>query len=1699
MDKLLDSSPKVKGGGGVNKKAMDGDLRGKLQSVFDVCDVQKEGYITVDHFKNLAKEHFGADSDENVVGIVQILDPEGKGKINFDDFCQGVNQILELQPQTPVTDLSKSPFDFSSSFASNGLGELLGDISPTECKEVSEASAYTFNEYDTNTDEDGVGLLIDFSTPEPVRKDLQQLSYNSQLDCTDEENFEDFGEADDLESDTSDHLSHNKSCENCHKIRSKRGVNYREKHHRRSSSGHFTFSTPREYRSFSHQSASRRSVAAALHNNNHFPPKSRSPAPDDEVLADIDGSFNQLNDKVQLLENQILQLNEEKKEVVFSHSKLKDDNSILIERVHSLEEQLKDVEIKSDERVFDEQRKYKEIMSRQEREKSDEMEYVTRRLQTLESECDQLKQENPKLRLDIERLRNEKTELQEKLSETQIDYNTLLGEHEDFKRRSERERETTGQLLDELGKELGELRQYKIDMDLHRPRGESQGELPGRYHALQTEVTRLKEENKALHDTNEDLSAQLLTNCLEEGRSLVQNKENSLAAELDHLTKEELMDKLRKQTDINIRLEAYVDRILLRIMEMNPTLLEVCTNGHIVINICLDHGFPSKPSCMAHDSKLRLLAVGTKQGIIKVYGQPGVELTGELMSDATVNQLFFLNEEGRLVAVSSDNTIYLWEINVKKEKTVLENVKEFVFGVEEGKPKNISVCCVTKDGKCLLIGTEEGNIYMLDLQTFKLMEQIVYQDVVMQNVPDDFKVNPGAVETIANHPTNPDKFLIGYNRGLIVLWDNKECNADQTYNATQQLESVAWHRNGSEFISAHIDGSYIKWKSTDSSEPKEPALTPYGPFPCKAISKVCWKTAKSDPFIIFSGGMPRASYGDRHTISVMQENSNNHIVFDFTSKVVDFVTITRADENDTSEDRDENDEPHTLVVLAEEEIVLIDLDSNNWPTFHLPYMNSLHCSAITCSQHVGNIPNQLWQKIVDAGEAQMDGLSKRDWPINGGKLEGAEGSTKDLMLTGHEDGTVKFWDASGTSMKLLYKLSTCSIFNVDIHTGGDSNGEVEEEWPPFRKVGNYDPFSDDPRLGIQKISLCPLSETLVIAGTAGQVITLQMEREDREQEVETVKVNIVNDRDNFVWKGHEALPQREGDIKFASGFQPTSIMQVYPPAACTALAFNSEWQLVAAGTAHGFGLFDYAQKKEVLVRCTLNPTDMTGTSDTPMSRRKSLKKSLRESFRKLRRGRSQRREKVKKDDKTEEKTTGIEETPAEGATSRTSPAASPEPRPVERAVEARSTEDSMASMVRCLYFADTFITQGSGNTPSLWVGTNGGHVYIYSISVPTEKRSETDVTSLLAKEIKLRHKAPVISIGVVDSRARTLPDPLEVQHERAKAPEMSGQHSVVICSEEQLKIFSLPQLKARWKFKLTALHGSRIRKVAFVTFRSKSDENYTENDIACLSNQGDLSVYSIMTLREQLMASALRREDINGISSFTFTKQGQGFFLNSPSEYIRVTLSSRYVADSNCAVELKEGMRPEPEPEPVVEAAPVAEGTTEGAEEGQTAQEEEKQGEGENLASQQQYNSGDIAEALSDSQLMNDSRADTTIEGEITQDSIQVMETLSTEVTTEVQSSTVVETTTTTVAEVSHTASSVMETVTSVTSSTTEETTTQVNNIDDDTKATQPVVEEIDTSDKLKELKITEDVDETVIAKKVAQEADTIVDTAVAS
>ena len=57
----------------------------------------------------------------------------------------------------------------------------------------------------------------------------------------------------------------------------------------------------------------------------------------------------------------------------------------------------------------------------------------------------------------------------------------------------------------------------------------------------------------------------------------------------------------------------------------------------------------------------------------------------------------------------------------------------------------------------------------------------------------------------------------------------------QTFISGQQLESIHWVSE-SRFVLSNNDGSYA-FASPGKEEPLSPT-TPYGPFPCKAITKI---------------------------------------------------------------------------------------------------------------------------------------------------------------------------------------------------------------------------------------------------------------------------------------------------------------------------------------------------------------------------------------------------------------------------------------------------------------------------------------------------------------------------------------------------------------------------------------------------------------------------------------------------------------------------------------------------------------------------------------------------------------------------------------------------------------------------------------------------------------------------------------------
>ncbi|XP_076225397.1 LLGL domain-containing protein l(2)gl isoform X2 [Nomia melanderi] len=923
----------------------------------------------------------------------------------------------------------------------------------------------------------------------------------------------------------------------------------------------------------------------------------------------------------------------------------------------------------------------------------------------------------------------------------------------------------------------------------------------------------------------------------------------------------------------------------------------------------LQHGFPNNPTALAWDPILRLMMIGTASGAIKVFGRPGVEFYGQHVEtgERAIKKIVAVPNEGRLVTLL-DKSVHMWEID---ESSIIETQS---FSLE-GKFK-VSAMCLESSGENLLLGTEGGNIYLLNMKTFTTSDNIIYQEVVIQNVPNDYKKNPRAVEAIAEQPGHPDNILIGYNRGLMVLWNKATPGAQQlmglfsraqTFVSTQQLESVHWVSE-TRFVSSHNDGSYAFWSS--GSDTMLESTTPYGPFPCKAITKILvYPTKEHGELVLFSGGMQRASYGDRDTFTVMSKEK--HVVFDFTSKVIDFFTVFPKQEDG----KDASDGPEALVVLAEEEIVAIDLTHPEWKMMALPYLVSLHASAVTCSQHVPNVPDELWNSIVAAGKAQTEHLySDKPWLIDGGilnpKAAGDKPKGKELLLTGHEDGTVRFWDASDVALTPLYKYNSSILFTGEhLDVLEQPPEDDEDEWPPFRKVGTFDPYSDDPRLAVKKVLLCPLSSTLVVAGTAGHVITASISSEPANKEIKAVTMNIVNDRDGFVWKGHDHLPVRTTSISFAVGFQPQNLLQLYPPATVTALAMHSEWGLLAAGTAHGLAVFDYTRSKAVTVKCTLNPNDLSGAGDTPISRRKSFKKSLRESFRRLRKGRSQRRMNAGSPTRNapveKKETTSVASSPS----GELSPV---ELKSVERQVEARPVDDALGSMVRCLYFARSYIISMRNTTPTLWAGTNNGTVYVFTLAIPAGvRRTEEDVNCTLGKEIQLKHRAPVIAITILDGSNVPLPEPFEAEKGVCPGPDMASPHRVVIASEEQFKIFNLPSLKPFCKYKLTAHEGSRVRKTGFAKFTCPVEPagTHEETYLLCLTNLGDCLVLSIPEFRRQLNAAAIKREDINGISSLTFTKSGEALYLHSSSELQRISLSASNETKTHCALNLPPNAR----------------------------------------------------------------------------------------------------------------------------------------------------------------------------------------------
>ncbi|XP_016079416.1 PREDICTED: syntaxin-binding protein 5 isoform X4 [Miniopterus natalensis] len=949
-----------------------------------------------------------------------------------------------------------------------------------------------------------------------------------------------------------------------------------------------------------------------------------------------------------------------------------------------------------------------------------------------------------------------------------------------------------------------------------------------------------------------------------------------------------------------------------------PEVQETLQSEHFQLCKTVRHGFPYQPSALAFDPVQKILAVGTQTGALRLFGRPGVECYCQHDGGAAVIQLQFLINEGALVSALADDTLHLWNLR-QKRPAILHSLK---FCRER-----VTFCHLPFQSKWLYVGTERGNIHIVNVESFTLSGYVIMWNKAIEL---SSKSHPGPVVHISDNPMDEGKLLIGYESGTVVLWDLKSKKGDYRYTYDEAIHSVAWHHEGKQFICSHSDGTLTIWNVRSPAKPVQ-TITPHGkqlkdgkkPEPCKPILKVEFKTTRSgEPFIILSGGLSYDTVGRRPCLTVMHGKSTAVLEMDYS--IVDFLTLCETPyPNDFQE-------PYAVVVLLEKDLVLIDLAQNGYPIFENPYPLSIHESPVTCCEYFADCPVDLIPALYSVGARQKrQGYSKKEWPINGGNWGLGAQSYPEIIITGHADGSIKFWDASAITLQVLYKLKTAKVFEKSRNKDDKPNTDIVDE----------DPYA------IQIISWCPESRMLCIAGVSAHVIIYRFSKQEVIIEVipmlEVRLLYEINDLDSPEGEQAPPLPTPVGatspqpippqshpstsssssdglrdnvpclkvknsPLKQSPGYQAELVIQLVwvggePPQQITSLAVNSSYGLVVFGNCNGIAIVDYLQKAVLL---NLGTIELYGSNDPYRREPRSPRKSRQPSGAGL-------------CDISEG--TVVPEDRCKSPTSAKMSRKLSLPTDLKPDLDvkdnsfSRSRSSSVTSIdkesreaISALHFCETFTRKAdSSPSPCLWVGTTLGTVLVIALNLPPggEQRLLQPVIVSPSGTI-LRLKGAILRMAFLDTTGCLVPPAYESWREhnvpeekdekeklKKKRPvsvspspsqEISENQYAVICSEKQAKVISLPTQNCAYKQNITE-----------TSFVLRGDIVALSNSIclACFCANGHIMTFSLPSLRPLLDVYYLPLTNMRIARTFCFTNNGQALYLVSPTEIQRLTYS----------------------------------------------------------------------------------------------------------------------------------------------------------------------------------------------------------------
>ncbi|KAM7372581.1 hypothetical protein PAMP_009739 [Pampus punctatissimus] len=598
----------------------------RLKEVFDVCDEDADGFIRVEHLVDLGLQ-FG--QGDEVKKLTRYLDPNAHGKINFKDFCHGVFAIKGCEEILKMAVGPRSRTSIQPAVTDNGYiyqnGEsklgppiIMCTRSYPECSVYGEgcgadgecdmdSSTENTNNSDsldpTRQDRSGKTISMYFLLCNPSHL----IGSASASVISGEEQFEDYGEGEDVDFTPSspcpeDDTRTNGFSDLGSSLPSSAGQTPQKMRQLYNSElldiycsqcckkVNLLNDLEARLRNLKANSPNRKISSTAfgrqLFQANHSVFGSSQGSSTEDLFADsIDSCDLDITEKVSYLEKKVTELESDSLANGDLKSKLKQENTQLVHRVHELEEQVKDAEARADQSLEDETKRHREAYSKMERDRNTEIDLLCSRVQQLEEENGEMKLNVCRLKSQTEKLDQEKQRMTDKLEDTSLRLNDEMDLYRKImdklwhnRHEFQKEKEAMQELIDDLRRELDYLQMFKLEME-HPGKGKGLSEynVKTREIEMEHEVKRLKQENHKLRDQNDDLNAQILSLSLYEAKNLFacHTKAQCLAAEIDNASRDELVDALKEQEEINLRLRQYMDKIILAILDHNPSILEI--------------------------------------------------------------------------------------------------------------------------------------------------------------------------------------------------------------------------------------------------------------------------------------------------------------------------------------------------------------------------------------------------------------------------------------------------------------------------------------------------------------------------------------------------------------------------------------------------------------------------------------------------------------------------------------------------------------------------------------------------------------------------------------------------------------------------------------------------------------------------------------------------------------------------------------------------------------------------------------------------------------------------------------------------------------------------------------------------------------------------------------------------------------------